>query len=63
VAEASAAEGENVHALLDRWATLNLARAVLVGAGALCIVLAALSKRELVGFKQIAVASGANRMG
>ncbi|KAF1834733.1 hypothetical protein BDW02DRAFT_497496 [Decorospora gaudefroyi] len=61
--EANAAEGETVHELMDRWATLNMARAVLVGAGALCSVLAALSKREVVGFKEVAIASGANRMG
>jgi len=34
--------GETVHALIDRWAMLNLARAVLVAGGAFCTVLAAL---------------------
>ena len=61
--EAGVAQDETVHALIDRWATLNLARAVLVGAGALCAVLAALNKREIVGFKDIGLASGANRLG
>jgi hypothetical protein len=61
--EAGVAEGENVHALMDKWATLNLARAVPVAVGAICAVLAALNKREIVGFKEIAVGSGANRMG
>lgn len=40
--EANVAQGETVHALIDKWATLNLARAVLVGAGAICAVLGAL---------------------
>ncbi|CAO2653352.1 Nn.00g027630.m01.CDS01 [Neocucurbitaria sp. VM-36] len=62
-AEAGVAQDETVHALIDRWATLNLARAVLVGAGALCAVLAAVNKREVVGFKDIGLASGANRLG
>jgi len=38
--EAGVAEGETTHALIDRWATLNLARAALVAAGSLCTVLA-----------------------
>ena len=61
--EANVAEGENVHALMDKWATLNLARAVPVAVGAICAVLAALSKSEIVGFREIGVGSGANRMG
>lgn len=34
--------GETVHALIDRWALLNLARAALVAGGAFCTLLAAL---------------------
>lgn len=60
--EANVAQGETVHALIDKWATLNLARAVLIGSGAICAVLAGLSKRELVGFSEVALKSGANRM-
>jgi hypothetical protein len=48
--EAFAAEGETVHELMDKWATLNMARALLVGAGALCTVFAAVGKREVVKF-------------
>jgi hypothetical protein len=33
---------------MDKWATLNMARALLVGAGALCTVFAAVGKREVV---------------
>jgi hypothetical protein len=61
--EANVAESENVHALMDKWATLNLARAVPVAGGAICAVLAALNKREVVGFNEVAIGSGANRMG
>lgn len=42
-AEADVEGGETVHALIDRWAVLNLARAVLVAGGAFCTVLATLS--------------------
>jgi hypothetical protein len=49
--EAFAAEGETVHELMDKWATLNLARALLVGVGALCTVASAVvGRRELVKF-------------
>ena len=61
--EANVAQEETVHALVDRWATLNLARAVLVGAGAMCAVLAALNQRQFAGLKDISLTSGANRMG
>jgi hypothetical protein len=48
---------------MDKWATLNMARAVPVAVGAICTVLAALNKRDVVGFKEIALQGGANRMG
>jgi hypothetical protein len=49
--EAFAAEGETVHELMDKWASLNMARAVLVAAGALCTVASAVvGRRELVKF-------------
>lgn len=60
--EANVAEGETVHALIDKWATLNLGRAVLVAVGSLCTVLAALNKREVTGFKEIGLGSAANRI-
>jgi DMSO reductase anchor subunit len=60
--ESDVAEAETTHALLDKWATLNLARAVLVGAGALCAAIAAVDKRENVTFGGVGFASGANRM-
>lgn len=57
------AEAETTHALIDRWGVLNLARAGLVAAGALCTVVAALDKREVVGFSGVGLGSGANRLG
>lgn len=60
--EQGVAEGETTHALIDKWATLNLARAVFLAAGALCTTIAALNKREVVSFSDIGLRSGANRM-
>ncbi|XP_014553810.1 hypothetical protein COCVIDRAFT_106625 [Bipolaris victoriae FI3] len=60
--EANVAQGETVHELMDRWATLNMARTLLVGVGAVCTVLAAASKREVVRFGGMAIKSGANRL-
>ncbi|OAL43546.1 hypothetical protein IQ07DRAFT_616393 [Pyrenochaeta sp. DS3sAY3a] len=39
--EVGVAQDETVHALIDKWGTLNLARAVIVGTGALCAIIAA----------------------
>lgn len=39
--EVGVTQEETVHALIDKWGTLNLARAVIVGTGALCAILAA----------------------
>ena len=60
--ETNAAQGETVHELMDRWATLNMARTLLVGVGAVCTVLAAASKIEVVKFGGMAIKSGANRL-
>jgi len=60
--EQGVAEGETTHALIDKWATLNLARALFLAAGALCTTIAALDKREAVSFSNIGLRSGANRM-
>ncbi|KAJ4319512.1 hypothetical protein N0V94_003846 [Neodidymelliopsis sp. IMI 364377] len=61
--EADIAEAETVHALIDRWGMLNLARAALIAAGFLSTVMAALDKREAVSFGGVALRSGANRLG
>ncbi|KAF2183027.1 hypothetical protein K469DRAFT_710979 [Zopfia rhizophila CBS 207.26] len=62
-AEAGVSSGETVHALIDKWATLNLGRVLLTGAGTILALWAALDKREVVGFKDIAFSTGANRFG
>ncbi|KAF2020487.1 hypothetical protein BU24DRAFT_416169 [Aaosphaeria arxii CBS 175.79] len=62
-AEAGVAKEETVHALIDKWATLNFARALIVGAAALLAAWAAADKREVVGFREIALDVGANRLG
>ncbi|KAL1592517.1 hypothetical protein SLS59_009751 [Nothophoma quercina] len=62
-AEVGVAHEETVHALIDKWGMLNLARAGIIAAGVLCTVVAALDKRELVGFSRVGLASGANRLG
>lgn len=61
--EAGVAEAETTHALIDKWGVLNLVRAGIIAAGVLCTVVAALDKREVVGFGGVALRSGANRMG
>ena len=61
--EAGVAEGETTHALLDKWGTLNLARALIVGVAAVCAVWAALDKEEYAGVRNFALQSGANRLG
>lgn len=60
--EQGVAEGETTHALIDKWATLNLARAALIAGGAICAAIAAVDKRDVVGFREIGLTSGANRM-
>jgi hypothetical protein len=60
--EKGVAEGETTHALIDKWATLNVARAVFIAAGALCAAIAAGDKTESVAFGGIGFQSGANRM-
>lgn len=60
--EKGVAEGETTHALIDKWATLNVVRAVFLVAGTLCATLAAVDKREAVGFNDIGFATGANRI-
>jgi hypothetical protein len=60
--EAGAASDENVHALLDKWATLNLARAAITGLGSLLAIWAALDKREAAGASSFSFTTGANRI-
>jgi hypothetical protein len=60
--ERGVAQGETTHALIDKWATLNVARAAFIAVGALCAAVAAGDKREGVSFGGVALRSGADRM-
>jgi uncharacterized membrane protein len=60
--EKGVAEGETTHALIDKWATLNVVRAGFLVAGTLCATIAAVDKSETVGFNNVGFASGANRI-
>lgn len=62
-AEAGVTSGETTHALIDKWAMLNLARAAITGVGAIFAIWAALDKRETGGYNSVGLTSGANRMG
>ena len=62
-AEAGVTQEETVHALIDRWATLNLGRAIITGIGSLCALWATLDKIDVVRFRDVGLTSGANRMG
>lgn len=60
--EVGVAKEDTVHALLDEWAGLNLARALLVGVGSICTVWASLSKLDVVAFSEVGLRTGANRL-
>jgi hypothetical protein len=60
--EQGVAEGETTHALIDKWATLNVVRAMFLAVGTICATLAAVDKRETVAFGNIGLATGANRL-
>jgi len=60
--EAGVVKEETTNALLGKWARLNLVRAALSGAGALCALWAATEGLESF-VAQAALKSGANRLG
>ncbi|KAF2680414.1 hypothetical protein K458DRAFT_421641 [Lentithecium fluviatile CBS 122367] len=60
--EAGVTSSETVNALLDKWATRNLARAAITGLGAIFALWAALDKREAVGASGFGFATGGNRI-
>ncbi|KAL9079854.1 MAG: hypothetical protein Q9157_001310 [Trypethelium eluteriae] len=61
--EAGVSKEETTHALVDKWATLNIGRAVISVTGTLCAAYAALSKIDVRGFSSVGLGSGANRLG
>ena len=62
-AESGLAKEDTVHALVDKWATLNLGNAVLAGVGALCAAWSMVESVEVVGLQFLGLRSGANRLG
>lgn len=56
------ASNQSVHELVDRWATVNLGRALLSGIGAVLAVWAAVDRVEVVG-ASLGSRSGADRLG
>jgi len=61
-AEAGVTKEETVHALVDKWATLNLGRALLSVAAAMTAMWATLNPVEIVAASGVTVATGANRI-
>jgi hypothetical protein len=61
--EAGVAREETTHALVDKWATLNMGRALLVILGTLCGVVASVNKINVVAIGGMKLAAGADRMG
>ena len=61
--ESGVSREETTHALVDKWATLNLGRAIIAVTGALCATYAALSKIDVRGITAIGLGKGADRMG
>jgi len=62
-AEAGVTQEETVHALVDKWATLNLGQAIITGIGSLCALWATLDKINVVRFQDVGLASGATEWG
>jgi Domain of unknown function (DUF1772) len=61
-AEAGVAKEETTHALVDRWGTLNLARAVVPLVASVLGAWATLNPVEVVGFEFLGVTTGAERI-
>lgn len=61
-AEAGVSKEETVHALVDRWATLNLGRGVITAVAAFTAMWASLNPVEVVAATGVQIATGANRI-
>jgi len=61
--EVGVAKEETVNALLDRWATLNLVRSVLLLTSAILGGWASLQPTEVLGLEKVEILMGADRMG
>lgn len=61
-AETGVAEEETTHALVDKWATLHLGRALLAATAAISATWASLSAIDVIGFDKIGLTTGADRL-
>jgi hypothetical protein len=61
-AEAGVTKEETAHALVDKWATLHLGRALLAGIAAVSATWASLSAVDVVGLDKLSFATGADRL-
>jgi hypothetical protein len=61
-AESGVDEAETTHALVDKWATLSLGRALLAAVGAGTAAWATISSIDVLPIRGLGLASGANRM-
>ncbi|KAF2101397.1 hypothetical protein NA57DRAFT_34024 [Rhizodiscina lignyota] len=62
-AEAGVEKEQTTHALVDRWAMLNLGRALIAATSAMVALWANVSAIEVVEFGKVGLTAGANRMG
>jgi hypothetical protein len=63
MAEESVSSEESVHVLVDRWASLNVVRSILLLSSAALGAWASLSPTEVLGIDRVEILSGANRLG
>jgi len=61
--EAGVAKEDTVNALLDKWATMNLLRGVLIATSAVLGAWASLQPTEVLGLDKVEFLTNANRMG
>lgn len=61
-AEAGVTQEETVHALVDKWAMLNLGRALMTAIAAISATWATLSVIDVVEIGRVGFASGADRI-
>merc|ERR1711981_326329 len=60
--ETGVAKEETTHALVDKWATLHLGRALLAATAAVSAAWATISAVDVIGFEKIGLTTGADRL-
>lgn len=61
-AEAGVAKEETVHALVDKWAMLNLGRGIMAATSAALALWASIESVQIVELNKLVMQTGANRM-